>query len=370
MKPQRVFLAVSLMAASVAIGAVQTRAPRFEVDALWPKPLPNHWVLGSVVGLAIDARDRIYVLTDSSTLNKRTEIGAASRPPTGDCCLPAPNVLVLDTNGNVVSSFTPAIGPRSPNGIAVDAQGNIWIGGRDGTDTQLFKYSSTGQLLQQIGKAADSATIAAAAVRQAADTAYTGVSGARPAAQRPAVSLPANNSSLEAFGGAAGIAFDATTGEAFVADGYRNSRVAVVDTRTGTIKRVFGEQLGVPVTCAELSRAGLLYVCDRSRNRIQIYRKNGALVNGAEVASNTRANGSVWDIAFSPDQRFMYVADGANMKVHILDRASLRTVGSFGTGGRYPGQFYAVHSIVVDSRGNVYTGEALEGKRIQKWTAR
>jgi hypothetical protein len=372
MKRQQLLVASVALLAVATSAAVQNRAPRFEVDPLWPKPLPNRWILGSVVGLTVGAQDRIYVLTDTSTLNKRTEIGGIANPPTGECCLPAPNVLVLDAAGNVVRSFTPAAGTRAPNGIAVDAAGTIWIGGRGGTDTQLLRFSSTGAPQARIGSAADSATIAAATPRPATDTAYTGVSGARPAPQRTAVTLPADNNSKSAFGGPAAVAFDAVANETYVADGYRNSRIAVVDARTGSIKRFWTAGLGSPVTCIEIARDGLVYVCDRANNRIQVFRKSGELVKTGVVAPNTRGNGSVWDIAFSEDvqQRFIYVADGSNMKVHILERATLNEVGSFGSGGRYPGQFYGLHSIAVDSRGNVYTGESLEGKRVQKWVKR
>lgn len=372
MKRQRVLLAVAALSAISVTAAVQARSPRFEVDPLWPKPLPDRWILGSVVGLAVGPQDRIYVLTDTSTLNKRTEIGAAMNPPTGECCRPAPNVLVLDATGAVVRSFTPAAAPRSPNGIAVDASGTIWLGGRGGTDTQLFRFNATGQPQPRVGAAADSATIAAATARAATDTAYTGVSGARPPAQRPAVALPPDNSSTTAFGGPAAVAFDAAAGEVYVADGYRNSRVAVLDARTGAIKRHWTAGLRAPVTCIEIARDGLVYVCERGQNRIQVFRKSGEPVKSGVVAPSTKGNGSVWDIAFSEDaqQRFIYVADGANAKVHILDRSTLQEVGSFGSGGRYPGQFYGLHSIAVDSRGNVYTGESLEGKRVQKWVKR
>jgi DNA-binding beta-propeller fold protein YncE len=194
---------------------------------------------------------------------------------------------------------------------------------------------------------------------------------------------------MDAFGGAAGFSFDARANEAFVADGSRNHRIAVVNMTTGAIKRVWGAYGAKPsdaalpaydpaappskqfstVTCAELSTDGLVYVCDRQNNRIQVFRKNGTFVKEKVIAPQTRGAGSVWDIAFSrdPQQRFLYVADGMNMKVHILDRQSLEPITAFGDGGRTPGQFFAVHSIATDSKGNIYTTEALEGKRVQKF---
>ncbi len=197
---------------------------------------------------------------------------------------------------------------------------------------------------------------------------------------------------MESFGGVMGIAFDAASNEAFIADGSRNHRIAVVDINTGAIKRVFGaygkkpddakqpayapggapsQQFGV-VSCVELSKDGLLYVCDRSNDRIQVFKKDGSFVKEATVAPNTLAAGSVWDIAFSsdPTQKYLYVADGANQKVWALDRNTLSVVSSFGDGGRVPGTFYAVHSIATDSKGNIYTGETFEGKRVQKFVYR
>jgi DNA-binding beta-propeller fold protein YncE len=123
------------------------------------------------------------------------------------------------------------------------------------------------------------------------------------------------------------------------------------------------------VHCAEPTHDGLVYVCDRPNNRIQVFRKNGEFVKETFIAPRTLGDGAVWDIAFSrdPDQRFLYLADGKNMKVYILDRESLEVLSSFGAGGRQPGQFFAVHSIATDSNGNIYTTETYEGKRVQKF---
>jgi DNA-binding beta-propeller fold protein YncE len=87
------------------------------------------------------------------------------------------------------------------------------------------------------------------------------------------------------------------------------------------------------------------------------------------LARRTRASGSVWDVAFSkdPQQRYLYVADGINNRIYVLDRQSMELLTSFGDGGRQPGQFYGVHSIAVDSKGNIYTTETWEGKRVQRF---
>jgi DNA-binding beta-propeller fold protein YncE len=191
------------------------------------------------------------------------------------------------------------------------------------------------------------------------------------------------------FGGATAFAFDAGSSEAYVADGLRNRRVAVVDMNTGAIKRFFGGYGAAPddaapsayapndppskqfagVRCVERSADGMLYVCDSRNNRIQVFQKDGKFVREARIAANTLANGAVWDVAFSrdPQQRYLYVADGSNMKVHVLERRSLNQLTSFGEGGRYPGQFLAVSGLVTDSKGNLYTIEGAEGKRLQRF---
>jgi len=123
------------------------------------------------------------------------------------------------------------------------------------------------------------------------------------------------------------------------------------------------------VHCAELSNDDLLYVCDRPSNRISIFQKDGTFVSQHIFAPQTRSQGSTWDIDFSPDpdQTWLYLADGQNMKVYIIRRSTMEVVYSFGDGGRQPGLFFAVHSLAVDSRGNIYTTETYEGTRLQKF---
>jgi hypothetical protein len=391
-------------AAMVAAQTQAVQAPKFQVDPLWPKPLPNHWLLGSAVGVAVDSRDHVFVVNLTDSFNQRTEISAATNPPTGECCLPAPAVLEFDPEGNLVGSFGgPGQGFRWPtavNGIAIDNANNLWVGGVGGSDTQILRFGRDGRFLGAFGQAvvADAGRGGAGRGAGAADTAYQGV--APPAAGRggrggrggaaAAPALPPNSASMDSFGGAAAISFDVRANEAFVADGSRNRRVAVIDMRTGAIKRTWGayasrpedtalpayapdappaKQFGTPVRCAELSSDGLVYVCDSRNNRIQVFRKDGSFVKEKVIAPRTLGAGSVWDVAFSrdPQQRFLYVADGQNMKVRILDRQSLEELTTFGDGGRGPGQFFAVHSVATDSKGNIYTTETLEGKRVQKF---
>lgn len=349
---------VQLLEQDVDADVVQV--PQFEVDPLWPKPLPNHWLLGSAIGIGVDSRDHVFVIHRRQSLNPRTEIGAATEPPTGECCLPAPNILEFDPEGNLVNHWggpsDEYVWPESNHGLTVDPRDNVWIGGNGRTDSHILKFTRDGKFLMQIGE---------------------------PGQQ-------SNSLSLAHFGRVAKISFDARGEEAYVADGYGNKRVAVLDADTGKIKRFWGaygdepedrnlgpydphaplaRQFRNPVHCAEPSNDGLVYVCDRPNDRIQVFRTDGTFVAETRIAPSTLGDGSTWDIAFSrdPEQMFIYLADGKNMKVYILLRETLEVLTSFGDGGRQPGQFFAVHSIATDSKGNIYTTETYEGKRVQKF---
>ena len=375
------------------------QAPLFEVEILWPKPMPNHWLLGSATGVAIDKQDHIFVVNLTDSFTARTEIGRSANPSLGECCDPSPNVLEYDPSGALVGHWGgPGQGydwPEQNSALGIDGQGNVWIGGQGGADSRILKFSHDGKFIAEFGKAAAAPSAARGAA--APDTAYQGVSPGRGAGRggrgrggrggTPA--LPPNSNAMDTFGGPAGFSFDDAANEAYVADGYRNHRVAVIDMNTGAIKRMWGAYGNKPVDadsvkytagsspkqfgavrCAKLSNDGMVYVCDARNDRIQVFKKDGSFVKEKTVAPNTLGAGSVWDIAFSRDaqQKYMYVADGMNMKIHILDRQTLEELTSFGDGGRQPGQFYAVHSVATDSKGNLYTVETYEGKRVQKFT--
>jgi DNA-binding beta-propeller fold protein YncE len=347
-------------------------APMFEVDPLWPQPLPNHWLLGNVVGVGVDSRDHVFIIHRRQSFNERTEISAATDPPTGSCCYPAPNVLEFDPEGNLVNSWGGPdpryTWPESNHGITVDPKDNIWIGGNGSGDAHVLKFTRDGEFLMEIG-----------------DPSLVRDDDGQVIEQRER-----DSGSMERFGRVAKISFDATGDEAYIADGYRNRRVVVIDANTGEFKRFWGaygnmpddtdigpydpsappaQQFRTPVHCADPSNDGLVYVCDRPNDRIQVFRADGTFVTEKLIAPETLGDGSTWDIAFSRDaeQRFMYVADGKNEKIYVMERASLEVLTTFGDGGRQPGQFFAVHSLATDSKGNLYTTETYEGKRIQKF---
>ena len=258
----------------------------------------------------------------------------------------------------------------------MDYKGNVWIGGNgrgpqpkglppaEGQiaaaapfkDNEILKFTQDGKFLMQIGK--------------------------------PGQSKGSND--LENLKGPAKMFVDRKTNELYVADGYGNKRVIVFDADTGKYKRHWGayghkpddtnlgnynpdapiaQQFRSPVHCAELSNDNLLYVCDRVNDRIQVFKPDGTFVKEMIIAKRTLGDGSVWDIAFSkdPQQKYIYLADGANEKVYIMLRDTLEILTSFGDGGRQPGQFYAVHSIATDSKGNIYTTETYRGQRVQRF---
>ena len=305
------------------------------------------------------------------------------RPAAGsrsfDCCAAAPPILAFNKDGDLIQSwggkgdgFT---WPVSNHGIDVDHKGNVWIGGNGrgvqnaalahdeskmgvGTvhDSFLLKFSQSGKFLLQIGKA----------------SAGTGSNNT------DNLKLPAKT------------IVDPKTNELYVADGYGNRRVIVFDADTGKYKRHWGaygskpddtqlppydpsqplaKQFRTPVHGVALANDGLLYVCDRTNNRIQVFKTDGTYVKEAVIAKNTLGDGAAFDVAISrePGQKYLYMADGSNMKIHVLLRDTLEVLTTFGDGGRQPGQFYAVHSIATDSKGNIFTTETYRGQRVQKF---
>jgi hypothetical protein len=366
-----VILGGTLAAALVGLGAARAalpdadaqtvEAPRFEVDPFWPKPLPNHWILGQNIGLGIDSRDHVFIVHRADSPNPNNELGARGDTFTAECCTAAPPVLEFDPEGSLVKGWggpsSQYVWPASNHGLTLDAMDNIWIGGNGAGDSHILKFTRDGRYLQTIGIPGK-------------DT--------------------ADSNSRERFSRVAKVNFSSDGSEAFVADGYRNRRVAVLDAKTGAFKRYWGaygnrpddtptppydpdapliRQFRTPVHCAVPSRDGLVYVCDRPNDRLQVFRLDGTYVKEVRIAPRTRGDGSTWDIAFSrdPEQKYMYLADGKNEKIYVMDRQSLTILTEFGDGGRQPGQWLGVHSIATDSEGNIYTTETYEGRRLQKF---
>jgi sugar lactone lactonase YvrE len=334
--------------------------PAFEVDPGWPLEMPDLWVMGSVTGVFVDESDHVWVTHLPETLTPE-ETSAVQDPPIGTCCRPAPAVIEFDPSGAVVQAWGEPSQPieeypRNPHGIFVDHAGYVWIGTY--RHHRVQKFTRSGELVLTIGE-------------------YDVTEG---------------SDSPTHLGGPAGIWVDPSTNEAFVADGYGNRRVVVFDGDTGAYLRHWGAYGDPPDDSAEVprgseatppgefatvhgivgSRDGLVYVADRRGNRLQVFRQDGTFVDEVFVAPETLASGSSFVPVLSgdPEQRWLYLADGTNHKVWILDRAELTVVGEFGRGGRQVGQFLRPHGMAIDSRGNLYVGEASTGRRIQKFTLR
>lgn len=353
-------------------------AEEFKVDHKWPKPLPNNWLFGQVAGIAVDRNDHIWIIQRPGSLTV-DEAGAAQTPPRSECCFPAPSVMKFDREGNLLLAWggtadpdfltdrcTPARGcewPTNEHGIFVDHNDNVWIAGNGTGNHQVLKFSSDGTFLLQIGKAGITG----------GSNATTGGLGDTPLLGQPA-----------------DIEVDPLNNEAYIADGYQNKRVLVVDGNTGRYLRHWGaygetpddaalgpyvagqspaRQFRNPVHCVRITNDALVYVCDRVNNRIQVFQKDGTFVREFFVARDTLGNGSTWDVDVSPDQQQsrLYNPDGENNKVWILDRLAGTIVSSFGRNGRYAGQFHWIHNLAVDSEGNIYTAEVDTGKRTQKF---
>jgi DNA-binding beta-propeller fold protein YncE len=340
-----------------AVEAAGVEAPMFEVDPMWPMPLPNHWIMGWTVGVGVDRQDHVWVVHQANKLEP-PELWGADK--SSSCCFAAPPVLEFDQAGNLIGHWG-GPGPGydwmdSNHGITVDYKGNVWIGGNGQGESQVLKFTQSGKFLLQLG--------------------------------HPNQSKGSND--VENLNKATKVIVDQVTNEAYVSDGYGNRRVIVFDADTGKYKRHWGayghkpddtnlgkydpdappaQQFRNPVHGLEVSNDGFVYVCDRVNDRLQVFRKDGTFVKEAFFAKRTLGDGAVFDVAFSRDQqqKYLYIADGSNNKVYIVLRDTLEVLTSFGDGGRQPGEFYAVHSIATDSKGDIFTAETRRGQRVQKF---
>jgi hypothetical protein len=341
-----------------ALAASPTGIPKFEPDPYWPKPLPNNWMFGEVSGVQVDSHDHIWVTHRPRTLTDHDKYGADNK---ADCCIPAPAVVEFDQAGNVVQSWGgPGQGydwPDSEHGIFIDYKDNVWVAGNGDKDTNILKFTKTGKFIMQIGRHGTTA----------------------------------GSNDTQNVNRPAGLVVYQPTNEVFVADGYGNRRVIVFDAETGAYKRHWGaygkkpddaaprtrvyEGAGSPqfnlVHGINISHDGLVYVGDRVNNRIQVFKLDGTFLKEVYIERKTSANeGTAFGLAFSPDkqQQFFYVPDGSNKKVEIVNRESLEVVGFFGGhGGHGVGDFYHIHSISTDSKGNIYMGEVNAGRRALRW---
>jgi hypothetical protein len=392
-------LVVATLWSPIKNARAKNEIPRYRVDATWPKPLPSDatqisnttgrpkpWVTGEVGGTCVDSRDHVF------TVNRGFQNNLVS--PETVIAVPSPPVIEYDVAGNVANAWgTPSVVPTGIHGCFVDNHDNVWIAGNG--DGIVQKYSHDGStLLLQIGTRGK--------CDWPANNNACGNSGADPTA----------NKSHTLLNEPADLAVDPGNGDIYIADGYGNHRVVVFD-KNGNWLRHWGGVVqnsaqpnltahdrgsfaagdGGHPHCVVIANNGNLYVCDRADDRILVYEKNPSncdhstdppvcqplqIINvlpgtGVTTAPNGAAPlgtaGSAWDLAFSNDRanKFMFEADGGNEQVHIMDRIMGSILSSFGQPGHQAGNFTFLHTIAIDSRGNLFTGETINGRRIQKF---
>jgi hypothetical protein len=366
--PAVVLMAVCLGGASIVSMLAQGASPAppsFAVDPKWPT-VPNNWVLGEVTSIAVDSEDHIWVLHRPRSIPADQQANAA------------PPVLEFDASGKLLRSWGgPSDGydwPEREHGIYVDHRNNVWITGNGGwpkpspggsTDDVILKFDPSGKLLLQIGKrGASKGNTDTTNVHQPGD-----------------------------------VFVHAPTNELYVADGYGNNRVIVFDADTGAYRRMWGAFGNTPETPAPAGRGargappaaanpdgppqyglvhavkvssdGIVYVADRTNNRIQTFTTDGKYQRQVQVAPLGEVNGVPAGFSFSPDpkQQFLYVVDSGPMRIVIFERATLRQVGSVGMRGKGPGEFDIVHHMAADSKGNLYTAEIVNNRRAQRFVA-
>jgi DNA-binding beta-propeller fold protein YncE len=349
----------------VAQGSAETIAvPRFEVDPAWPPKLPNDWVMGEVTWVTVDRRDHVWILQRPRTV-------AADRADRA-----APPVLEFDAAGKFVQAWGgPAAAyewPDMEHGITVDYKDHVWIGGispdgavrvSDRSDDMLLKFTTGGEFIKQFGR------------RNASE----------------------GNNDTKNLMGPADVFVHPKTNEAFIADGYGNRRVIVLDADTGAFKRMWGAFGNVPVDVPRITGAGkptaplneegpgspqflsvhglgvsndgLVYVADRSNRRIQVFTLGGKFVTQTFIHRRGPSDRSAGAVAFSPDpsQQFVYLADYGNSRIVIANRMTLDIVDSFGSRSSHAGDFQGLHNVAADSKGNLYTAEVNPGRRAQKF---
>lgn len=404
-----------LLVCCVWLGAQEPSAPRFKFDPDWPKPLPNKWKLGGVTGLAVDKDDNVWVLNRPNDLTD-IELEAELNPPLADCCVRPPAMIHIDKNGTVIGSFDAPQG----HGMAVDSKGFVYIG-----QNTVRKYDpKTGKVVGQTPRAPETETGGAAGAAEPTLPQHIPGRGSAgpvagfitPAGGRGQPNASANASATASataarepaqaafrakyppttpmiVGGIEEIRLDEAAHELYAADNYLGGRVMVFDLDTLQFKRgwgAYGHTLaeistkdadraytpGGPMPkefrghlTLNISNDGLVYAADRNANRIHVTTKQGKFLKEFVLAPMTGVGGSAGGVMFSPDkqQRWLYISDLTNNHIWFLNRETGKVAGQMGTMGDNGGQFYGLHMIAVDSKGNIYTGEVFAGERVQRF---
>jgi hypothetical protein len=398
-------VAAAVVVFCAAIGAQTLTAPKFKFDPDWPKPLPNKWKLGGVTGLAVDKDDNVWVLNrpnDLTDIELEAEIGVA------DCCVRPPSMIHFDKQGNVIGSFDAPQG----HGMAVDTKGFVYIG----QDTVRKYDPKTGKVVAEVPRTPQRPPGAGGNTDAAPATTHVPGRGGRgpvagfltPAggrAQADPASQATREKEIAAFRakyppttpmivqGIEEIRLDEPARELYAADSFLGGRVMVFDLDTFKFKRgwgAYGHELSEITTddkdreytpggpgprefkghlTLNVSNDGLVYAADRNANRIHVTTKQGKFLKEFIVAPKTGVGGSTGGVMFSPDkqQKLLYISDLTNNHIWFLNRQDGTIVGQMGTMGENGGQFFGLHMIAVDSKGNIYTGEVFQGERVQRF---
>ena len=399
-----VLAGVGLLILCLSLGAQEQTAPKFKFDPDWPKPLPNKWKMGGVTGLAVDKDDNVWVLDRPNDLTD-IELEAELTPPLADCCVRPPSMIHIDKNGNVIGSFDAPQG----HGMAVDSKGFVYIG----QDTVRKYDPSTGKVVAEVPRTPDRPPGGAGPDAIAPHLPGHGSAGPVAGFITPPGGRPKPDPGAEAarqaataafrvkyppttpmiVGGLEEIRLDEPAHELYAADNYLGGRVMVFDMDTFQFKRgwgAYGHALSQITTNDEdraytpggpepkefrghltlnISNDGLVYAADRMANRIDVTTKQGKFVKEFVLAPKTGVGGSTGGVMFSPDkgQKFLYISDLTNNHIYFLNREDGKLVGQMGSMGENGGQFYGLHMIAVDSKGDIYTGEVFAGERVQRF---
>jgi len=348
--------------------------PQFEREKSWVKKIPAAWTNGAVsAGVTVDEKNHVWLLTRPNALPAGPPVHGVmmpgadkskpvpQAPPHGAepaSRLPAsaipPSVIEFDEAGNILQSWGGKSGkgyvwPHIEHGIAPGPNGSLMIVGYKNVknfslETQLLTFTKTGKFVSAVGKA---------------DVA------------------PGSNK-LDAFNGPTGAAYHAKTNEIFVADGYGNNRIVVLDAATGKIKRMWGAYGEKPLDAADrpplpvppllpvgmpwkgvidaarqfkdlhdikVSKDGLVYAPDRGNRRVQVFTLEGKFVAEQALGLDSPYELHALSLDFSPDQRFLYVA--GTPVIRILNRKTLEVLETKDIDGM-------AHHMAVDGKGNIF----------------
>ena len=389
--------------------------PIFETDPTWPK-IPNNWQLGLVSDVFVDPQNHVWVLHRFRQVTDEQKRKGPAAPP----------VLEFDTEGNFIQAWGGPNDsydwPATEHGISVDQKGFVWLGGSGNGDHYILKLTRDGKFVMQIGQKGQSqGNSDTKNVNRAADVMMypktNEVFVGDGYGNRRVIVFDADSGAFKRMWGAFGNPpTDPAPGERVSGEDIRqmfrlreegmsdDDIVKAMKREIGTVRELLvlaeegrrGPDQLIEAHSARVSNDGFVYVCDGPAKRVQVFTIDGKFVDQVFINRGTRAlstaTGTVVErprnevedelykhhetsgraaLSTDPEQRFLYVTDRSTQQIVVLDRKSLKVLGTIGDGpGRAPGQFFVVHGLAVDAQGNLYTAEvhAAGNRRAQKLT--